>query len=293
MQELIYVRAGGSRYRDADRVVINSTHHDFLQYRYVIGSPTGLGAVATRLMQTSVAGKDGAFLHGVLLDTRTVADTIQVVGKTRADMYEGRTHLQSVLNPKHGEGTLYYRNDFGEWKIAAIPSVYGDPAERIIRNRCHMKVSFFCQDPYWLDVNSSRMELFRQTDDGIPLPADLPAYFPKTINNRYVMNASDVDAHTIITVHGPLTGIRITNRTTGEQQICSVKLYEGDHITFDSQKDEILLTRRSGYQTSILPQCGHDPITLASGINDISVGIERALPGSSATIEWTRRFAGV
>lgn len=291
MQRLIFVRNGGHKDSREDTVVISSEKSPAL--RYVIGSPKGLGAVGVRKTSSTAAGMDGAHLQGIELEARTVTDTITVLGKTRAEMYENRLHLQRVLNPHFGMGTLYYTNDFGQWKIDALPDGYGVAKERISESKCKVDVSFYCPDPYWTDIAPQKIYLSQQAAGGILLPTALPAAFPKGRVNQYVLNSSGEEAFTKVVITGPAKGVRIVNKTTGEEMAFNMPLEPGDQLVLDSKNQTARLTTNSGTSEIVIPRYGYRFITLKPGVNHIAVEWYRAFPGASATMEWVCRYVGV
>lgn len=292
MQQLVYVRPGGRLDDPADTVVISSVKSPYMCY--IIGSPTGLGAVSVKKATTTAPGIDGTYLQDVTLEARTISDTITVMGSTRVEMYENRLRLQRLLNPRRGIGTLYYTNNFGHWMIRAVPDTYGTAEKRITDNKCQVKVSFYCPDPYWTDVVTRKIYLSQKAQQGICLPATLPARFPQDRINAYLTNPSDEEALTTVVVHGPAKGVRICNEKTGEEIAFDRVIEANQRLTLDSQMCTArLATDSDSSEEVIVPRYGYRFITIQPGLNHIVVQWNKALPGASVTIEWRCRYVGV
>lgn len=118
----------------------------------------GLGHPGATSQKTQGVNQDGCNSEDSLLDARVIRLQTTIRTKNREKLYELRRRIFRLINPKiynkasgkRGELLIYYTNDFKTYRI------YGkveDSAEFNERKNNHDKatISFYCQDPYWLD----------------------------------------------------------------------------------------------------------------------------------------------
>ena len=76
---------------------------------------------------------------------------------------------------KRGELLIYYTNDYKKYRIY---SKVEDSAEFNDRKRNHDKatISFYCQDPYWLDEEGIDIDI-KSVRGGLSFPLTLPNKF--------------------------------------------------------------------------------------------------------------------
>lgn len=291
MQKLIYVVQGGSLESPDDAVVITSERGTTTNY--VLNSPRGLGAVNTRLTTTTPVGLNGEVLHSVELEAREVSDTIhiQTTGNRRS-LYKLRADLESKLNPLRGMGTLYYANDYGMWKIQAIPKVYGEAEGRVGLRHSRANVSFYCPDPFWQDITATRVDLYYNGEGAAEInkPAQLPTGLSDEYRNETVLLSGDADADTVIRAHGRFKNLRVVNETTGDWIEVLVDATEGtnNEIIIDSKADTVTYKG-----TELIPEFGSSPIKLARGVNRIVCYFDLLYDRSGCEMFYTRRFVGV
>ena len=118
----------------------------------------GLGHPGATSQKSQGINQDGCNSEDSLLDPRIIKLQVTIKTKNREKLYELRRKIFRIINPKtynqstgkRGELLIYYTNDYKKYRI------YGkveDSAEFNNRKKNHDKatISFYCQDPYWLD----------------------------------------------------------------------------------------------------------------------------------------------
>lgn len=166
--------------------------------------------------------------------------------KSREKLYELRRRIFRIINPKtynqatgkRGELLIYYTNDYKTYRI------YGkveDSAEFNDRKNNHDKstISFYCQDPYWLDEEGVDIEI-KSVNSGLKFPLSLPTIFSEISFYKEIDNKGDTEAPVEIEYVGPATNPCITNETTGE----FIKV----NMTIDA-KEKLIINTAQGKET--------------------------------------------
>lgn len=151
-----------------------------------------------------------------------------------------------VINPKtynqstgiRGELLIYYTNDYKTYRI------YGkveDSAEFNERKNNHDKatISFYCQDPYWLDEEGQDIDI-KSVKGGLQFPLSLANTFSKVSFYKEIENHGDVESPVEIEYIGPATNPKITNETTGEYIQVNMEIGE---------KEKLVINTREGKET--------------------------------------------
>lgn len=147
-----------------------------------------------------------------------------------------------VINPKtynkntekRGELLIYYTNDYKKYRI------YGkveDSVEFNDRKRNHDKttISFYCQDPYWLDEKGKNIDI-KSILGGLSFPLTLDTTFSNISFYKEIENEGDVEAPVQIEYIGPASNPRVTNETTGEYIQVNMEIGEKEKLIIDTRE---------------------------------------------------------
>lgn len=147
-----------------------------------------------------------------------------------------------VINPKtynsgtnkRGELLIYYTNDYKKYRI------YGkveDSAEFNDRKNNHdiATISFYCQDPYWLDKNGQDIDI-KSVSGGLKFPLTLANTFSRVTFYKEIDNVGDVEAPIQIEYAGPAKNPKITNKTTGEYIQVNMDIGEKEKLVIDTRE---------------------------------------------------------
>lgn len=192
---------------------ITELTHDLKNYAVI--SVQGLTPPATTI-NTSIAGSiDGSFFNSARAETRNIVITIVL----RGDI-EGNRQRLYYLFPRKKEITLYYKNKNRDVKISGwVETLEGD----LFVQKEQMQISIICPRPYFQAVTSNTnyiqdvQALFQwpfsiSADDPVEISA-------QTASSMYTYNnAGDVETGAVytFTFEGAVTGLTLTNNTTGE-----------------------------------------------------------------------------
>lgn len=166
--------------------------------------------------------QDGADSEDSLLDARVIRLQATIRTQNREKLYELRRRIFRIINPKtynkatgkKGELLIYYTNDYKKYRI------YGkveDSAEFNARKRNSDKstISFYCQDPYWLDEEGKDIDI-KSVQGGLKFSLSLPNKFATVSFYKEIENIGDEEAPVQIEYIGPAKNPCVTNETTGE-----------------------------------------------------------------------------
>ncbi len=162
--------------------------------------------------------------------------------QNREKLYELRRRIFRIINPKtynqatgkRGELLIYYTNDYKKYRI------YGkveDSAEFNERKNQHDKatISFYCQDPYWLDEKGQDIEI-KSVRGGLKFPLKLPNKFAIVSFYKIIDNKGDTEAPVQIEYVGPAKNPKITNETTGEFIQVNMEIDGKEKLVIDTRE---------------------------------------------------------
>lgn len=186
--------------------------------------------------------QDGANSEDSLLDARVIKLQATIRTQNREKLYELRRRIFRIINPKtynqetgkRGELLIYYENDYKKYRI------YGkveDSAEFNERKNNHDKatISFYCQDPYWLDAEGQDIDI-KSVGGGLKFPLSLANKFAIVSFYKEINNKGDVEAPIQIEYLGPAQNPRISNETTGEYIQVNRHISEGEKLVIDTRE---------------------------------------------------------
>ena len=186
--------------------------------------------------------QDGCNSEDSLLDARVIKLQTTIRTQNREKLYELRRRIFRIINPKtynqatgkRGELLIYYTNDYKKYRI------YGkveDSAEFNDRKKNHDKatISFYCQDPYWLDEKGQDIDI-KSVRGGLKFGLTLPNKFATVSFYKEIDNKGDVEAPIQIEYVGPVSNPRITNETTGEYIQVDMEIGEKEKLVIDTRE---------------------------------------------------------
>lgn len=175
--------------------------------------------------------------------------------QNRVKLYELKRKIMRVINPKtynrdtgkRGELLIYYTNDYKTYRI------YGkveDSAEFNERKNNHDKatISFYCQDPYWLDEKGQDMDI-KSVREGLRFPLSLSTHFSKVIFYKEIDNIGDVEIPVQIEYIGPAVNPIVTNETTGEFIKVDMEIGEKEKLVIDTREGQETVTLITPHKT--------------------------------------------
>lgn len=200
----------------------------------------GLGHPGATSQKIQGVNQDGCNSEDSLLDARVIKLQATIRTKNREKLYELRRKIYRVINPKtynqetgkRGELLIYYINDYKKYRI------YGkveDSVEFNDRKNNHDKasISFYCQDPYWLDENEQTIDI-KSVKGGLQFPLNFATIFAQVSFYKEVDNVGDVEMPVQIIYEGPASNPKILNETTGEYIQVNMEIGEKERLVIDT-----------------------------------------------------------
>ena len=215
MQKLIF--------RNANGVEVDLTSGDF-------GIPDwkGFSDVSLNLQTQQVPFQDGSVYLDGLLGNREISVTLAVNDNNDLKKrYELRRNLIEILNPKLGEGTLIYKNDYLMRQIKGVPllPVFKNKNSND-RGTLKASLAWTCTNPYWEDVEETRIHLTAGARKAVRNDGDVPCQvkvdlFTNGVTNPQIKNFTE---NKKIHLNGTFTnGINI-NTNVGEKSVSTEEL---------------------------------------------------------------------
>ncbi len=202
----------------------------------------GLGHPGATSQKSQGVNQDGCNSEDSLLDPRVIRLQTTIRTKNREKLYELRRKIFRIINPKtynqatgkRGELLIYYTNDYKKYRI------YGkveDSAEFNDRKKNHDKatISFYCQDPYWLDEKGQDIDI-KSVSGGLKFSLILPNKFSTVSFYKEIDNKGDVEAQIQIEYIGPAKNPKVTNETTGEYIQVNMEIGEKEKLVIDARE---------------------------------------------------------
>lgn len=202
----------------------------------------GLGHPGATSQKSQGVNQDGCNSEDSLLDPRVIKLNVTIRTKNREGLYELRRKIMRVINPKtynktngkRGELLIFYENDYKKYRI------YGkveDSAEFNDRkkNRDKTTISFYCQDPYWLDSEGQDIDI-KSVRGGLKFPLKLATKFATVSFYKEIDNSGDVEAPVQIEYLGPAKNPCVTNETTGEFIKVNMEIGEKEKLIIDTRE---------------------------------------------------------
>lgn len=257
MQKLIYTNSQG--------VSIDLTTDPF-----GITEWEGFSNVEMEVQSQTVPFQDGSVYIDNLLSNRELSITVAINDNNNlSKRYELRRQLIAALNPKLGEGTLTYRNNFLEKQITVIPATpIFQTHNSDTQGTPKAQVSFTACQPYWEDTENTLVN-FSLTEQPV------------------VQNAGDVETQVKIKISGQSTNPKITNVTTGSSIGLSGLITEAIDINTACGKKSVTGSEMKwtnifgGYLNSIANK----------GDSVVLVGTDGAILYSFNALEWKSQLS--
>ena len=180
MQKLRFVNANG------DEI-------DFTDFEnFGVTSWDGLDKTDLDVQSQTSPFQDGSVFLDAVLQDRNLSFTVCINDKGNLEKrYELKRFMIHVLNPKLGEGTLYYTNDYLSMKIKAVPDVPSFPTKNL-NNGGTLKagVSFTACNPYWESLEPTAVTIKRGETMTLTNGGDVPAQLEISIGTLGIESPS-------------------------------------------------------------------------------------------------------
>ena len=148
MQKLVFINGSGNEI-------------DLTSGNFGITNWEGLSNVPLNIQTQQVPFEDGGVFLDALMEQREIEVTVAIYDGNNLELrYQKKRELISALNPKLGEGTLIYTNDYLSRQIKAVPQIpLFENKNSNDAGTLKASVAFSCPNPYWEDLEESEIEI--------------------------------------------------------------------------------------------------------------------------------------
>lgn len=279
----------------------NNVSIEFYLDPFLITALDGLDMATLTLQEQKSPFQDGSVQIDRLFEPREISMTFVTIAPNDFLLInQYKRQIMSVLNPKLGQGTLVYTNDFGSWKTTATAEgpVFANK-DYSVPNQSG-KLIFYCNDPYWYETVEQSISM--QTIGGnLTFPMTFPAG-GVTLGNYIqitpsVQNLGDWTTPVKITFQNACTNPKMTKTTTGEYIRLIKTMVAGDVITIDTTPGNktVYFTPNGGATVNgiNLLDTASTFFSLDPGINTLTFTDDVSSTTRQCFVKWTNRYIGV
>lgn len=264
---------------------------------YLLQSPIGVGGPIVEHEDSPITGGNGSYFGPPRYLPRTIQTNCMVYGRTAAERDQRIMELNGILDPSLGDGTINYRNHYGEYRIngrcTQLPS-FGANTRQLYWKP--ILVDYKCPYPIWRGMAN-----FQATIAAASATFSLPFRFPIRLGSRQyqtdAVNPSTVDAPVTITITGPATNPVITNATTGAALSVRKSVEEGQTLIITTGPTiGIILIDTDGTQSNALNYVNlltANWLHLAPGTNRIVYTSDDETISTRVELNWGDWYLGV
>ena len=185
MQKLVFINGAGNEI-------------DLTSGNFGITNWTGLSNTSLNIQTQQVPFEDGGVFLDALMEQREIEVTVAIQDNNNLELrYQLKRELISVLNPKLGEGTLIYTNDYLSRQIKAVPQIpLFENKNSNDAGTLKASVAFSCPSPYWEDVEETEVTFGINEQPKINNGGDVPTqllinFYTNNVTNPKITNLNN------------------------------------------------------------------------------------------------------
>lgn len=282
---------------------LNNEQAVFCGAPYVLAKVGGLGLPELEVTSIRGAYQQGDTAVSCRRPKRMLAVTMHIMADTRAELYERRMELLSILSPDKAvrddeRAVLLYENDHGRYMTWAIPFGGLDAQGRSLDTQPNVRLSFRCDSPYWYAMNTTSVA-FENTGEGFSLPFAFPIDFGRRDYFRDADNQGQVSVPVEIRVVCKGEVPRLMNLTTGKEIAMSAAVPEGYTLVLntDPARLDARIIDAQGNESGAFGKLSlNTPLAdfmLRPGLNELMYEAGGASALSEITVTWRNAYEGV
>lgn len=277
----------------------------------------GMGGSPMHLLTTRGPEQHGTSVVGYRLDPRTILLPLVYYATSQLTHFGARAALSGIFTPSTIKGTLTLTlpnlpagisSPMGQSRVRCIDVYVSSPPQfdQTPGSGYSVRtvVQFYADDPTWYDP----MQNFEQISSSVTgTPTAYPKIYPTTygaltVNSATVVQYSgSVATYPVFQVTGPVTGLQLTNTTTGKTITFTGTIPAGRTWTIDLRygyktvKDDLGVNQIASVAVgSSLATWAIQPVPIvSSGINVITLSGTGATSATLVTMSYTNRYHAV
>lgn len=233
------------------------------------------------------------------LDPRILQLPVFAVTSSVDDYYVARGRLLSVFSPSNAVGTLTVTTS--TWSRSIDVKVLGGMAfdtDPQVGYTLKAVIQLRADDPTWYDVTL----LTINGSSGIAgTPTAYPVVYPRTYGTANINATTTYEydgtwqTFPVITATGPITGLVITNNTTGQVITTTGSIAAGRTYTYDLRygKKTVYDDLGNNQIATVVSSSNLATWSIVTGINSISITASSSSAPASVIITYYTRFVGI
>lgn len=243
-------------------------------------------------VEQQVPQAPGARLREVRHMPREVALPVIIESNSFTGIRQELRALAAALRPELGNGRL--RNVAPDGTVRELTCRYAEGlglTEDANTSGHHWRKTvlvFRAVDPYWYDLDDTTSTYHISA----PTTANWFPIFPLTLGSSEVFttptlfNPGDAEAYPRWRFMGPMSGLTLTNLTTGDRLVLARTLVISEVLYIDTHPDRLTVTSESGENLFSLLTDDSVLWSLLPGANDVSIAMAGATADSSVTVAY-------
>ena len=212
MQKLVFINGAGNEI-------------DLTAGNFGIVNWAGLSNTSLNIQTQQVPFEDGGVFLDALMEQREIEVTVAIYDGNNLELrYQKKRELISALNPKLGEGTLIYTNDYLSRQIKAVPQIpLFENKNSNDAGTLKASVAFSCPSPYWEDVEDNEVLLNIGEANIVDNKGDVPCQMIIDLYTGYVKNPQIINLtnNQKIKYKGELNNSLKINTNVGQKEVYS------------------------------------------------------------------------
>ena len=233
------------------------------------------------------------------LDPRIMQIPLFVATTSVDEYYTARGRLLSIFSPSNVVGTVTVATS--TWSRSINVKVLGGmtfDADPKIGYELRAVIQLRADDPTWYDATPHTIA---GASDIAGTPTAIPLVIPLTFGTANINTTTSFVydgtwlAYPVITALGPITGLIITNNTTGQVITTAGSIAAGRTYTYDLRYGKKTVYDDLGNNQIATVSASSNLATWAivTGINSISIAASASASPASVTITYFTRFIGI
>ena len=304
MQKLVFINGAGNEI-------------DLTAGNFGIVNWAGLSNTSLNIQTQQVPFEDGGVFLDALMEQREIEVTVAIYDGNNLELrYQKKRELISALNPKLGEGTLIYTNDYLSRQIKAVPQI------PLFENKnsndvgtLKASVAFSCCNPYWEDINDSVVLINSGETVNIENNGDVPCgmtieLYPANAEKPTIINHTNGKE---IKYNDTLTNDLLIDTNTGNKIVQDKATIYNNIVYSNTYKNKVYFFQSKGLFIAVGKDVVYESFdgknwksiitTIIGGINDIclnpstglfvAVSVEGGVYTSLDCHTWNSQTSGV
>lgn len=285
MQKVRFINSTG------ESILLSDTTPPFFLQRI-----EGTGGVDVDIQTEKSPYQDGATYIDSILNMRSIVLTVTIKARNAVELFELRSQLVRVFNPKLKIGVLEYETPTGTKIINAV-SELAPVFANLTSGTVAAVINLLCPNPYWFDKDDHETIMSTPFPKLFSFPLTLGTEMGEEGNSGNFVNQGDVPTPLIFEISGAVKNPKIINYTTNEFIRIKKTINENEKIVINTSPFDRQITfvdangmERNGFQWLDFDS---EFFQLSVGENRLKYISDNSEDKATLNIKWHNRYVGV